>query len=114
MNKSKLYLQVLQLAGSKNVALKCCEELFELSAELGKAGAYILAGNPVFVDKIVDEMADAIITIEQVTGLHYIDALVAERVRCKLERLDDRYERGDIFKGLINIEEEENGKLQEL
>ncbi len=99
--KRMLYDRIVKEVGEKNVKLKACEELFELAAECGKAGAEIMAGRDPDVASLLSEIADVMVTIEQATNRVACGEAVITMYKRSIMRLGKRLKENDLRKGLI-------------
>ena len=84
MERIDVYFKILSNLGEKHQKIKAIEELNELGTEIAKD----LNGQG-DVEKIIDELADAWIMLEQLR-LIYPD--VSDRINYKINRLIERYE----------------------
>jgi len=106
MNKDVLYEKVKYrtIAEDRTVAAKAIEEMSELNEELMTATRTLLDhGTIENVKEIIDEMADVLIMLEQVTGERDALFLVYDRQKFKLERLAYRLKNGGLFKKTCTI-----------
>ena len=99
--KTRLYhdvSEVVKLHGRSQVE-KALEEFEELIEQLELAiESMVITGTIQNLDEIVDEIADVIVTAEQITGEYQMLPMVENRVQFKLDRLQKRYITG---KGLF-------------
>jgi hypothetical protein len=84
MQRIEVYYKILSKFGEDHQKIKAIEELNELGTEIAKD----LNGNG-DTDKIIDELADAWIMLEQLR-LIYPD--VSNRINYKIKRMIERYE----------------------
>lgn len=101
--KIKLYNRVRLATSTEAVNMACCEELEELMDELDSTLASICINNgvsPCQYLKLVDEMADAINTIEQVTKNFNMLEDIQRRSKKKLRVLERLYIDGKLLDGL--------------
>jgi len=101
MNKDVLYQKVKQVTieAGRTVAEKAIEEFSELQYEILTARSSLKDHETIEnVKEIIDEMADVLIMLEQVTGERDALFLVYDRQRFKLERLAYRLKNGGLFK----------------
>jgi len=105
MEKSELYKQVRSCAGDRAVSMKAVEEFTECVEQLSRVSAKIMHGKEE-VDSsdilyIVSEIADVVITLEQVTGDHDVIGSVNLMNEVKLNRLEEYLASGKLLKGLM-------------
>jgi len=101
MNKDVLYEKVKYrtIAEDRTVAEKAIEEFSELQYEILTARSSLKDhGTIENVKEIIDEIADVLIMLEQITGERDALFLVYDRQRFKLERLEYRLKNGGLFK----------------
>lgn len=104
MEKEKLYSEVRAAAGDRAVCMKAVEELAECIEQLSRASVQIMHKNMLTdadIMSIVSEIADVIITLEQVTGERDLVGSVALFTDVKLDRLETYLESGELLKGLM-------------
>ena len=100
MNKNVLYSRVKQatLQNDRTIASKAVEEIQELIFELESALESIMdSGSIGNLREIIDETADMLIMVEQVTGERDAVFLVHDRMKFKLDRLQYRLKNGELF-----------------
>ena len=104
MEKSELYRQVRSCAGDRAVSMKAVEEFSECIEQLSRTSVKIMHGERISdadAMAIVSEIADVIVTLEQITGDHDIVGSVNLVTDVKLERLEKYLESGELLKGLM-------------
>ena len=105
MEKTELYKAVRETVGSKAVMLKAVEEISELIAVLSSTSVAIMHGDLDLValnkTSILGEMADVMITLEQVTGERQAMESVEFIFEAKMQRLEEYLKNGNLLKGLL-------------
>ena len=82
MNRQKIIDTAIACFGIEHQRTKCIEELSELTKELCKDA--IGDGDKY---RIADEIADVLITVEQMIRHYWIEQIVNSRITFKLDRL---------------------------
>lgn len=90
MNKKEIIDAALTHFGIEHQRVKCIEELSELTKELCKDA--IGDGDK---HRIADEIADVLITVEQMIRHYGIEQIVNSRITFKLDRLRKRLDAED-------------------
>jgi hypothetical protein len=104
MEKSELYKQVRAAAGDRAVSMKAVEEFSECISALSNTVVKITHGERISdadAMAIISEIADVIVTLEQVTGDHDIIGSVNLVTDVKLDRLEKYLASGELLKGLM-------------
>jgi len=107
--RTRLYARVESVTGKTHIKLKAVEEFTELINELSSVVTKQLQCEPVTkcdMNKLLDEIADTIITFEQCYGVEDVRSIIDSRIALKLERLEKKYLSGNLFSKLW-------GKLKE-
>ncbi len=104
MEKADLYKQVRATVGDRSVNMKAVEEFSECIVELSSAVVKIMHGERIDSEhrsKIISEIADVIVTLEQITYKHNIAESVKIVSEFKVARLEKYLESGELLKGLM-------------
>lgn len=83
-----VYEAAIEHYGQERQTLKAVEEMAELTKELAKS----FIPNGTTLDKIVDEIADVTVMMEQLRIIFSVNDAVQERVAYKVKRLQHRVE----------------------
>lgn len=83
-----VYESAIEHYGRERQTLKAVEEMAELTKELAKC----FIPNGTTLDKIVDEIADVTVMLEQLRLIYHVNDAVQERISYKVKRLQHRVE----------------------
>lgn len=84
--RKAIYDEVIKDAGPDHQLMKCIEEMSELTKEICKS--FIPGGTT--LDKIADECADVLITLEQLRIIFDMNDAVSAHMDTKIEQLHQR------------------------
>lgn len=84
--RKEIYDEVIREAGPDHQLMKCIEEMSELTKEICKS--FIPGGTS--IDKIADECADVLITLEQLRIIFDMNEAVCDHMDAKVEQLYKR------------------------
>lgn len=89
--RREVYLAAIDHYGTENQIRKAIEEMAELTKEICK----LYPGGGTTRDRMVDEIADVTIMMEQLRILFNVNSDVQERIDFKVSRLADRIRGSD-------------------
>jgi hypothetical protein len=99
-SKKELYGRVESVTGKVCIEIKAVEEFTELISELANIAQKLLHASEITKcdkNKLIDELSDVIITMEQSLGIDDAMEILESRIAMKHERLERKYLDGGLF-----------------